>query len=82
MPNYGGVYQIALLYPQNKVAGERKVVLDPYHGSVVSLSRSSDLSRGAKLLAMNEAIHTGSIFGMPSRIAVRASQHEWYACKP
>jgi uncharacterized iron-regulated membrane protein len=33
------------------------------------LSRSNDLSRGERLLAMNEAIHTGSIFGMPSRIA-------------
>jgi uncharacterized iron-regulated membrane protein len=71
MPKYGGVYQIALLYPQDRAAGERNVVvLDPYHGSVVSLSRSSDLSRAERLLAMNEAIHTGSILGMPSRIAV------------
>ncbi len=70
MPKYGGVYRIALLYPQDKVAGQRNVVvLDPYHGSVVWLSRSSDLSRGERLLAMNEAIHTGSIFGMPGRIA-------------
>jgi uncharacterized iron-regulated membrane protein len=70
MPKYGGVYQIAFLYPQDTVAGDRNVVvLDPYQGSVVSLSRSNDLSRGERLLAMNEAIHTGSIFGMPSRIA-------------
>jgi sulfite reductase (NADPH) flavoprotein alpha-component len=71
MPKYGGIYQIAFMYPQDKVAGERNlVVLDPYRGSVVSVNRSSDLSRGEGLLAVNEAIHTGSIFGMPSRIAV------------
>ena len=70
MPNYGGVYVVALLYPQDTVAGgDNLVALDPYDGNVVSLSRSSDLSRGDRLLALNEAIHTGSILGMPSRIA-------------
>ncbi len=71
MPKYGGVYQIALIDPQDKVAGDRNVVvLDPYHGTVVSMSRSGDLSSGEGLLAVNEAIHTGSIFGMLSRIIV------------
>jgi uncharacterized iron-regulated membrane protein len=70
MPNYGGVYVVALLYPQDTVAGgDNLVALDPHDGNVVSLSRSSDLSRGDRLLALNEAIHTGSILGMPSRIA-------------
>jgi uncharacterized iron-regulated membrane protein len=71
MPAYGGLYQIALLNPYDHVAGDRNLVaLDPYQGSVVSLSRSSDLSRGERILAVNETIHTGSTFGMPSRIAV------------
>jgi uncharacterized iron-regulated membrane protein len=71
MPKYGGVYQIALLNPHDKVTSDRNLVgLDPYDGSVVSLSRSSDLSRGERILAMNGAIHTGVIFGMPSRITV------------
>jgi uncharacterized iron-regulated membrane protein len=70
MPKYGGLYVIALLYPQDTVAGEANLIaLDPYDGNVMSLSRSSDLSRGDRLLAMNEAIHTGNILGMPSRIA-------------
>lgn len=69
MPNYGGVYQIAFLYSRDQVAGERNlVVVDPYDGSVLSISRSSQLSRGDRALATNEAIHTGSIWGMPSRI--------------
>lgn len=71
MPNYGGVYQVALLYPQDRVSGGRNLVaLDPYQGNLVSLSRSSDLSLGDRILAMNEAIHTGNVLGMPSRITV------------
>lgn len=71
MPKYGGVYQVALLNQRDKIAGDRNVVvLDPHQGNVVSLSRSSDLSPGERILVMNEAIHTGSIFEMPSRIAV------------
>ena len=71
MPKYGGLYVVALVYPQDRVTGENNLVaLDPYYGDVVSLSRSSELSLGDRLLAMNEAIHTGSIFGIPSRIVV------------
>jgi uncharacterized iron-regulated membrane protein len=71
MPRYGGFYVVALLFPQDRVASDANLVaLDPYYGHVVSLSRASDLSRGDRLLAMNELIHTGNIFGMPSRIAV------------
>jgi uncharacterized iron-regulated membrane protein len=70
MPRYGGVYQIAMLFSHDEVTGDRNlVVLDPY-GNLVSVSRSHDLSRGERILALNEAIHTGSIFGMPSRITV------------
>ena len=70
MPRYGGIYQVALLYPQDRVTGDRNVVgLDPY-GNLVSLVRSSDLSRGDRILAMSEAIHTGNVLGMPSRIVV------------
>ena len=70
MPAYGGVYQIALVSPHSRLAADRDVVvLDPSDGSLLSLSRSSDLSQGDRILAANEAIHTGAIFGMPSRIA-------------
>ncbi len=69
MPEYGGTYQIALVNAHDKVTGDRNlVVLDRHRGNVVSLTRSSDLSRGDRILALNEAIHTGSAFGMPGRI--------------
>jgi uncharacterized iron-regulated membrane protein len=69
MPKYGGLYVVALSNSQDRVTGDANLVaLDPYDGSVVSLSRSSDLSRWDKVLAVNDAIHTGRILGMPSRI--------------
>ncbi len=69
MPKYGGFYQIALIYPQDKVAGDRNLVtIEPYGGRVIAMSRSSDLSRGDRILAISEALHTGNILGMPGRV--------------
>lgn len=68
MPKYGGVYQVALSEANGGVAGDRNVIgLDPY-GNVVSVMKSSALSRGDRVFMMNEAIHTGSILGVPTRI--------------
>jgi uncharacterized iron-regulated membrane protein len=69
MPQYGGLYRIELLNRKDRIAGSRNLVaLDPKDGSVISLSRSADLSRGDWLLAANEAVHTGEILGLPTRI--------------
>lgn len=68
MPRYGGAYQVALAEVQGGVADDRNIVsLDPY-GNVVSVMKSSLLSRGDRVLMVNEAIHTGDIWGMPTRI--------------
>lgn len=68
MPRYGGAYQVALAELQGGVADDRNIVsLDPY-GNVVSVMKSSVLSRGDRVLMVNEAIHTGDIWGMPTRI--------------
>lgn len=69
MPQYGGLYRIELVDLQDRVAGSRNVVaLDPTDGTIVSLSRSADLSRADWILAANEAVHTGSILGLPGRV--------------
>jgi uncharacterized iron-regulated membrane protein len=71
MPQYGGTYRVSLDERRDRVAGENNlVVLDPYSGSVISSTRSSDLSSSERILATNEAIHTGEALGMPGRIAV------------
>ena len=69
MPQYGGLYRIELVDLQDRVAGSRNVVaLDPTDGTIVSLSRSADLSRADCILAANEAVHTGNILGLPGRV--------------
>lgn len=69
MPRYGGLYRIELVDLNDRIAGSRNVVtLDPRDGSVVSLSRSADVSRGDWILAANQAVHTGTILGLPTRV--------------
>jgi len=69
MPQYGGLYRVELLDPKDRITGSRNVVaLNPVDGAVVSISRAADLSRGDWILAANEAVHTGDILGLPSRI--------------
>ncbi len=69
MPQYGGFYRVSLDSPTDRIAGENNfIVLDPYSGYVVSLTRSTDLSHVQRILAANEAIHRGIVFGMPTRI--------------
>jgi uncharacterized iron-regulated membrane protein len=69
MPKYGGVYHVALSDENDGIAGNRNIVaLDPF-GNVVSVMKSSAFSRGDRVFMVNHAIHTGSILGMPSRIA-------------
>ncbi len=75
MPQYGGAYRVSMDYPRDKVAGERNlVVIDQYSGGVISSTRSGEMSSAERMLATNEAIHTGAALGMQSRaIACLAS---------
>jgi len=70
MPKYGSRYQVALESPSDGIGSGRNVVaLDPF-GNLVSVTRSGDLSTGERVLEINQALHTGAIFGMPGRVAV------------
>ena len=71
MPRYGGVYVVALAVAQDRLAGERNSVsVDPWSGKIVSASFSTSLTARERVMVTNEAMHTGEIFGMPSRIIV------------
>lgn len=71
MPRYGGVYVVALAAAQDRLAGERNSVsVDPWNGKIVSASFSTDLTARERFMVTNQAMHTGEIFGMPSRIIV------------
>jgi uncharacterized iron-regulated membrane protein len=69
MPQFGGVYQVALMYEAERITGaQNSVAVDPYSGRVIFSARSRDSSAAERILATNAAIHTGNVFGMPSRI--------------
>jgi uncharacterized iron-regulated membrane protein len=69
MPRYGGAYRVNLEDPRHNVLGGRNLItVDQYTGSVLSSTRWTELSAGEKVLAANEAIHTGEVLGTPTRI--------------
>ena len=69
MPRFGGLYRVTLRSPQDRIMGDRNAVeVDPYSGSVIFSRHSRDSSTAERILAINEGIHTGNVFGVPSRI--------------
>ena len=68
-PQYGGLYVVALEFPHNRISGKRNFIsLDPSSGRIISARLSSALSAPEWFMAVNGAIHTGSIWGLSSRI--------------
>ena len=68
MPGYGGTYKISMVehhFMRSDV--ERVVTIDPYSGKVLFVSSDADLSFAQRLFAANEAVHTGSAFGVMGR---------------
>lgn len=69
MPRYGGVYVVALTFSDNRIAGERNSIsINPWNGTIISTSLAAELPTRDWFMAVNEAVHTGTIFGAPSRI--------------
>jgi uncharacterized iron-regulated membrane protein len=69
LQTHQGAYWIAMTNHQDKIAGaSNSVVVDAVSGKILSTNRSGDLSMFGRALAVNEAIHTGNIFGLLSRI--------------
>jgi uncharacterized iron-regulated membrane protein len=69
MPRYGGLYVVALAHSDNRIASERNSIsVDPWEGRIVAMNLSTSLTPRERFMAANDAIHTGSIFGMPTRI--------------
>lgn len=66
-----GVYLISAHYPEDRTPGGRtRIGIDPYSGKVLYLLDSRTAPGGYRAVNWNRAIHTGDIFGMPSRIVM------------
>jgi uncharacterized iron-regulated membrane protein len=67
-PGPKGAYQIRSRFPEDLTPGGRsRVIVDQYTGKVLFAEGSRTAPGGARLVIANRAIHTGDIFGMPSK---------------
>lgn len=68
MPRYGGLYVIALDNPQNRITGsQNSISLDPKTGRIVAARFASELTIAERIMATSQSIHTGTIWGFPSK---------------
>jgi uncharacterized iron-regulated membrane protein len=67
-PTPRGVYIVTARMPGDHSSnGRSRVTIDQYSGAVVAANNLNTASAGARLVALNRAIHTGDIFGIPSK---------------
>lgn len=68
VPGPKGAYQIRSRFPEDLTPGGRsRVIVDQYTGQVLFAEGSRTAPGGARLVIANRAIHTGDIFGIPSK---------------
>jgi len=68
VPGPTGVYRVALRYPEDLTPGGRsRVFVDPYGGDILQVESSRTTAAGTRMVNANRAIHTGDIYGVPSK---------------
>jgi uncharacterized iron-regulated membrane protein len=68
VPGPKGAYQIRSRYPEDLTPGGRsRVIVDQYSSQVLFAEGSRTAPAGARIVIQNRAIHTGDIFGIPSK---------------
>jgi uncharacterized iron-regulated membrane protein len=68
IPSPKGAYQIRSRFPEDLTPGGRsRVMVDQYTGKVLFAEGSRTAPAGARMVIVNRAIHTGDIFGIPTK---------------
>lgn len=68
MPEYGGTYGFTMIEHHHFASDiERRLSLDPWSGATLYISRTTSGSLTDRMLALNEGLHTGSLFGVVGR---------------
>ncbi len=71
LPGPKGAYQIRCRFPEDLTPGGRsRVVVDQYTGKVLFAESSRTAPAGARMVIVNRAMHTGDLFGIPSKTVV------------
>jgi uncharacterized iron-regulated membrane protein len=69
IPPPKGTYGVRLRFPEDLTPGGRsRVEIDQYTGEVVFAEGSRTAPAGSRAIILNRAIHTGDVFGLPSKI--------------
>jgi len=69
IPGPKDAYVIRARYPEDLTGGGRSmVIVDPYSGQVLAAEGSRTAPAGSRIITTNRAIHTGDIFGIPSKV--------------
>jgi uncharacterized iron-regulated membrane protein len=67
-------YNVRMRFPEDRTPGGRSwVCVDQYSGKVLVAQNSRTAPLAARAELLNRQIHTGDVFGTPSRIAMSAS---------
>lgn len=71
VPHGKQVYRVAARFPEDLTPGGRtRIFIDPYSGKVIFAIDSRTGPGGYRAVAINRAIHTGDIFGTPSKVVM------------
>lgn len=71
LPGPGELYEVGCRFPEDRTPGGRSMVfIDPYSGKVLNVESSRTAPAGTRIADMNRAIHTGDLFGIPSKIVM------------
>jgi uncharacterized iron-regulated membrane protein len=73
-PNPKGSYLVVLRYPEDLTPGGRSWAnVDQYSGKVLNFQSSRTVAAGSRTIIINRAIHTGDVFGYPTKILAALS---------
>jgi len=68
IPSPTGAYAVSARYPEDRTPGGRsRIYIDQYSGRVLLAEGSRTAPLGSRIITMNRAIHTGDVFGIPSK---------------
>jgi uncharacterized iron-regulated membrane protein len=69
VPKADGTYSVRLRLPEDRTPGGRsRAEIDQYTGEVVFAEGSRTAPAGTRIVNVNRAIHTGDIYGVPTKI--------------
>src|SRR5579864_5539695 len=71
VPAPSGVYAISARYPEDLTPGGRsRIYIEQYSGAVLLAEGSRTAPAGTRLITLNRALHTGDVFGLPSKVVM------------